>query len=109
MEQLIARKKSSSSLCRIQSESSSSAPGSNTPSDQKPQEERSAPYRHTHYMTLLATKSSFLRKDKDWVTEESNALKRMPLQTEQEVPEDSLFYDNRFEDTCEEIMDRNEV
>lgn len=97
MEHLLARKKSTSSFRRIQSESSSSALASTTPSDQKPREERSAPYSHARYVTLLATKSSFLRKHKDRVTEKSKALNRMLLQTEQEVPEGSLFRDDPFE------------
>ncbi len=109
MKHLLARKKLSSSLCHIQSESSSPAPGSNTPSNQKPQEERSVSYSNTRYVTLLATKSSFLRKGKDVMTEESKALNRMLLQIEQKVPEDSLFRDDLFEDTCEEIMARNEA
>ncbi len=89
--------------------SSSLALRSITPSDQKPPKEKGAAYGYARYVTFLATKSSFLRKDKDRVTEESKALNRMLLQAEQEVPEDSLFCDDLFEDICEEIMDRNEA
>ncbi|CAH0014442.1 unnamed protein product [Clonostachys rhizophaga] len=56
MEHLLARKKSLSSLGRKRSNSTTST----TPSDQKPREEKSVPYRDPRYKALLATKDSFM-------------------------------------------------
>ncbi|KAK3328699.1 hypothetical protein B0T19DRAFT_450073 [Cercophora scortea] len=58
MDHLLARKKSSSNLSRKRSNSATSA----TPSDQKPREEKSAPYRHQRYETLLEVKGSYMTK-----------------------------------------------
>ncbi|CAI6075982.1 unnamed protein product [Clonostachys chloroleuca] len=60
MEHLLARKKSLSSLGRKRSNSTTST----TPNDQKPREEKSAPYKDPRYKTLLATKGSFMDKNK---------------------------------------------
>ncbi|OJD12145.1 hypothetical protein AJ78_07216 [Emergomyces pasteurianus Ep9510] len=53
MNSLLARKKSTSSLRRKGSESSAA-----TPSDEKPREEKSAPYKHRRYEILLGTKGA---------------------------------------------------
>lgn len=107
MDRPIPKKKSSSSLRRAQSEASSAAPPS--ASDQKPREEKSAPYRETRYETLLATKGSFMVKHREGVTQESKDLCRALLVTEQAVPEDSLFREDLFEETCEMIRNKNEA
>ena len=108
MEHVLAKKKSSSSLRGKQSESGAVAP-SFTPSDQKPREEKSTPYKEPRYETLLKTKGSFLSRHKEGVTKESKNLCQVLLKTETDVPEDSLFSDDLFEDTCEEIRNRNEA
>ncbi|KAK4097773.1 hypothetical protein N658DRAFT_488944 [Parathielavia hyrcaniae] len=54
---LLARKKSSSNLSRKRSNSATST----TPSDQKPREEKSAPYRDTRYPLLVKTKAAIKR------------------------------------------------
>lgn len=104
MSHLLARKKSSSSLLGKQSESSAG-----TPSDQKLREEKSAPYKHARYETLLATKSSFMGEHKEGIAKVSKDICRTLLETEQAVPEDSLFCDDLFEDTCEMIRIKNEA
>ncbi|KAI9805494.1 MAG: hypothetical protein M1825_000745 [Sarcosagium campestre] len=109
MDHLLARTKSSSSLRRKRSDPSSATPSSMTPSDQKPREERSAPYRDLRYAMLLETKGSFMRKDKDGVSEASKNLCRALLEIDQVVPDDTLFRDDLFEATCEEIQNRNEA
>jgi len=108
MEHVLARKKSSSSLRGKQSESGAVAPSSTT-SDQKPREEKSTPYKEPRYETVLKTKGSFLSKHKEGVTKESKNLCQILLETETDIPEDSLFCDDLFEDTCEEIRNRNEA
>ncbi|QSS64702.1 hypothetical protein I7I51_01773 [Histoplasma capsulatum] len=61
--------KSTSSLRRKGSESSAA-----TPSDEKPREEKSAPYKHRRYEILLGTKGSFMRDSDAGITDESIRL-----------------------------------
>jgi hypothetical protein len=105
MERLLARKKSSSHLSRKRSNSATSA----TPSDQKPREEKSAPYRDQRYETLLGTKGSFMVKSKLDITGESKTLCRNLLENQQSVPDGSLFRDDIFESTCQKIRSKNEA
>ncbi|RTE68898.1 hypothetical protein BHE90_016723, partial [Fusarium euwallaceae] len=105
MEHLLARKRSSSSLVRKRSNSATST----TPSDQKPREEKSAPYRDPRYETLLGTKDSFMVKSNLDITSASKGLIRTLFETTQSVPEDSLFRDHVFESTCQKIHNRNEA
>ncbi|KAI0407507.1 hypothetical protein F4802DRAFT_554132 [Xylaria palmicola] len=105
MERVLARKRSSSVLGRKRSNSASSQ----TPSDQKPREEKSAQYRDQRYETLLATKSSFMVKSKLDVTSESKTLCKSLLERKQTFPENSLFRDDLFDATCQKIHNRNEA
>lgn len=107
MERVLARKKSSSSLIRKRSEPGSTS--SATPSDQRPREEKSAPYRNPRYKTLLETKGSFMDKSDLGIADESKALCRSLLEEEQPPPQDSLFRDDIFEMTCRKVEDRNEA
>lgn len=109
MSHLLARKKSTGSLCRKRSDSESVEQSSNTPSGQKSQEAKSAPYRDARYSVLLATKGSFMDKDDLGIVEKSKALVRTHLEQEQQVPQKSLFRDNIFEMTCRKIRDKNET
>jgi hypothetical protein len=109
MNQLLARKKSSSSLRGKLSEAGSAAPSSTTPSDQKLREAKSAPYQSPQYKILLETKGSFMRKSELGIADTSKTVCRTLLEAEQMVPEDSLFQDDLFDETCEMIQDRNEA
>jgi hypothetical protein len=91
MNHLLARKKSSSSLCGKQSEAGSAAPSFTTPSDQKPREAKSALYQSPQYRILLETKGSFMRKSELGIADTSKTVCRTFLKAEQTVPEDSLF------------------
>ncbi|KJZ70771.1 hypothetical protein HIM_09855 [Hirsutella minnesotensis 3608] len=104
MEHLLARKKSLS-LVRKRSNSATST----TPSDQKPREEKSAPYRDPRYKTLLATKGSFMDKSDLGLTKQSNDTCCTLLSSHQTMPNDSLFRDDLFEQTCRRVEDRNEA
>ncbi|KAL8702789.1 MAG: hypothetical protein Q9201_004044 [Fulgogasparrea decipioides] len=86
-----------------------SAPSSTTPSDQKPREEKSAPYRETRYVTLLATKGSFMDEDEESINDKSRNLCRTLLESNQAVPQDSLFRDDLFKAVCRKIQYRNEA
>ncbi len=106
MNQVLARKKSSSSIRGKQSEASS---GSTTPSDQKQREIKSSPYKDPRYQTLLATKGSFLDESDLGITDKSKVDYQTLLSAEQPVPHDSLFRDDLFKSTCRNIQGRNET
>ncbi|KAK2608475.1 hypothetical protein QQS21_002937 [Conoideocrella luteorostrata] len=104
LEHLLARKRSLS-LDRKRSNSATST----TPSDQRPREEKSAPYRDPRYKTLLATKGSFMDKSDLGITESSKKTYCALLSAEQATPNESLFRDDIFEQTCRSVEDRNEA
>jgi hypothetical protein len=104
MKGLLARKKSSSNLSRKRSNSASS-----TPSDQKPREEKSAPYRDQRYETLLEVRGSYMAKAPLPLADASKALCRSLLEKTQPVPGDTLFRDDIFETTCQKIHNKNEA
>ncbi|KAF2456924.1 hypothetical protein BDY21DRAFT_286936 [Lineolata rhizophorae] len=101
MKALLARKRSSSSLCKQE--------GSPTPSDRKPREVKNTQYTHPDYPTMLETRGFFMRRDRKGVSQESKDFCRTLLETDQEIPEDSLFRDDLFEATCEELQNSNEA
>jgi len=109
LNHLLARKKSSSSLRGKQSEAGSAAPSSTTPSDQKPREAKSTPYTRPSYETILATKGSFMAKFDLGITDTSKKLCRTLLEAEQSIPQDTLFRDDLFDETCESVRVRNEA
>lgn len=78
-------------------------------SDQNNRERKSAPYRDTRYTTLLAAKGSFMDKSDLGIADASKSLCRRLLESEQDVPKDSLFRNDLFEKTCRKIQDRNEA
>jgi hypothetical protein len=104
MNQLLARKKSSTSFRGRQSEASSA--GS---SNQKPSDFKSDLYQDARYETILATKGSFMGKSQLGVTATSKSFCRTLLETDQTFPNDSLFCDDLFEETCEMVRNKNEA
>ncbi|KAK3174885.1 hypothetical protein OEA41_002131 [Lepraria neglecta] len=74
-------------------------------SDQK----KSAQYRDICYNTLLAAKWSFIYESDIGITDASKSLCRRLLESEQDVPKDSLFRDDLFNRTCRKIQDRNKT
>ncbi|KUJ12169.1 uncharacterized protein LY89DRAFT_700094 [Mollisia scopiformis] len=85
MNHLLARRKSSSSLRGKQSEASSAAPSSTTPSDQKPREAKSTPYQDARYKTILATKDSFIDESDLGITDKSKNNLQTLLSAENET------------------------
>ncbi|KAF2240247.1 hypothetical protein BU26DRAFT_572930 [Trematosphaeria pertusa] len=110
---LLARRKSTPSLRRKRSESGFLAAGSNTPSDQRPREEKTAPYQDPRYKTLLETKGSFMRNyvgtNEEGIKEDSKRLWQTLLGTEQNIPQASLFDDDIFSKTCDMMDGRDEA
>ncbi|KAL9027219.1 MAG: hypothetical protein Q9196_004232 [Gyalolechia fulgens] len=109
MSHLLARKKSTGSLRRKRPDSESAEQSSNTQSDQKSREAKSAPYRDARYETLIATKGSFMGKHPLGISDASKSTCRNLLETQQSVPGDTLFRDDLFEETCEALRNRNEA
>ena len=100
----LARKKSSASLRRKQSQSSIQ-----TPSDQPSREKRSSQYNTPDYEVKLQQKGSYMRKSPLDITDASKELCRALLEKEQTIPQDTLFRDDIFEETCERVKSRNEA
>ena len=105
MDRLLARKKSSSSLRRKRSESGLSS----TPSDQKPREEKSAPYRNPQYELVLNTKGTFMKESKEGISDASKLLCQKLLDGEQDVPKESVFDDAVFRNACQNLQGKNEA
>jgi hypothetical protein len=104
MERLLARKKSLSNLSRKRSNSATST----TPSDQKPREEKSAPYRDVRYPLLLQTKGSYMDISELGITDASKNLIRDLLYSDQPLPKEMLFDDDIFVDACRNLENKNE-
>lgn len=106
MEPLLAQRRFLSTLGRRKRADSAS---SSTPSDQKPREEKSAPYQDQRYETLLATKGSFMGRSILDVTSESKTICKNLLEGTQTYPENSLFRDDLFDATCRKVHSGNEA
>lgn len=111
MHHLIARPKSTAPLRRKRSESSlitSETPA--TPSDQRPREEKSAPYRNASYPGLLETLgNSYMKRSKLGITDTSKVLYQDLLKKEYTTPKDTLFCDGVFDTACQNLENKNEV
>lgn len=105
---LLARKKSTSALRRKSSASSINA-SETTPSDSTSRENKGSVYRDRRYDGLLAGQGSFLKKDGLGVTLKSKLLCKELLEARQPVPQDSLFNDDLFEETCDYLVNRSEA
>jgi hypothetical protein len=107
----LARKRSSASLRRKRSDTSTNPETvfTRTPSDQQPREQKSAPYRHPRYEGQLSERGSFMCRYKGGISAESKALCQKLLKSPQSPPKDTLFGDETFEDTLDSIKGRNET
>ncbi|KAL8938339.1 MAG: hypothetical protein Q9216_003940 [Gyalolechia sp. 2 TL-2023] len=108
MSHLQPRQKSTPSL-RRKASVSTLAGSSNTPSDQKPREEKSKPYQDKRYGLLLQTKGSYMDESKLDIKDDSKKICQTLLQKEQTVPDNSLFRDDVFKRACRKLRDRNEA
>ena len=104
LQHLLARTRSSSSLSRKNSRSSLQ-----TPSDQLPRETKSAQYRSPDYVVQLEGEGSYMFKSTLGITDASRELCRTLLEEEQSVPQDTLFRDDLFDETCRKIQTRNKA
>lgn len=107
MERLLARKKSSTASLR-RKRSEASLPRSSTPSDLHA--EKSALYKNPSYETVLERDAgSYMGKYKPGVTEASEKLCQMLLDSKQIIPKDTIFRDDIFDDTCDSLRGKNEA
>ncbi|EDN06247.1 predicted protein [Histoplasma mississippiense (nom. inval.)] len=107
MSHLLAKKKSTASLRRKNS-NSSLATGSNAPTDQESRDGKSAKYRSATYETVLATKGSFMAESELEVTERSKEICKMLLDEKQTIPEGTIFQNDRFRKACQKLQSKNE-
>ncbi|KAK3343184.1 hypothetical protein B0H65DRAFT_242504 [Neurospora tetraspora] len=80
-----------------------------TPSDQRPREEKSAPYWSVQYQFVLEAMGSYMKRSPLGITDESRNLCKTLLDTEQPAPENSLFDDDIFEKVCDKLLNKNEA
>ncbi|KAL8767365.1 MAG: hypothetical protein Q9209_006128 [Squamulea sp. 1 TL-2023] len=109
---LLARQKSVASLRRKRSGSSTVTSDYTlvTPSDQRPREEKHAPYRNVNYPLLLETLAKSFMKDSGLgLTDGSKALCQNLLAKEYTTPGNTLFRDDVFETACMNLQDKNEA
>lgn len=72
-------------------------------------ENKGSVYRDVRCECLLEAGKSYLRKDEIGVTPESKTLCKELLKAGQPVPQDSLFNDDIFEETCDYLRNRSEA
>ena len=92
----LAQKNSSASL-HCQALNSSSV----TPSQKR--EDKSAPYKDPSYVNWLTDNGSFLIEYRQGITDEGKKECQILLEKEQAVPQDSLFRDDLFKETCDKL------
>jgi hypothetical protein len=108
MHRLLARKKLTTSLRHTQSEASSAA--SATPSDQRPREEKNAPYKNPSYETLLETQGgSYMKEYELGITDASEILCQILFEKEQLPPNDTMFREDIFRTICDKLRSKNEA
>ena len=104
LRHFLTKKKSSASLRRKQSQSTIQ-----TPSDQSSREGKSSQYNNPDYEVRLQEKGCYMRKSALGITNMSRDLCRNLLENKQTIPQDTLFRDDLFDETCESIQGRNEA
>jgi hypothetical protein len=108
MHRLLAKKRSTTSLRRKRSEASLVT--STTPSDQKPREEKSAPYKNPSYGTLLEEEGgSYMNEHELGITDASESLCQTLLGKGPITPDDTIFRDDIFNKTCRKLQGKNEA
>ena len=105
LHDFLARKKKSCSSSRRKKPQSASE----TPSDQLSRENKSSQYNNIEYEIHLEQKGSYMRKSALGITDASRDLCRTLLEKEQTVPQNTLFRDDLFDETCAGVQGRNEA
>jgi hypothetical protein len=111
MHHLLARKKSVASIGRKRSNPSlaSSFAGA---SDERPREEKSAPYRNPSYPNFLSEDvdnyKSYMRDHELGISDASKKLLEKLLHSKQSTPRDTIFRDDVFDKHCQKVKGKNE-
>ena len=100
MNRLLARKKSKASMRN--EEVDIEAPTERS-------EDKSLPYRSPGYEQELKDQKSHLRESPEGITDADQSLCQKLLNKVQTIPQDSLFRDDLFEQTCDKARTRNEA
>ena len=80
-----------------------------TNSDQPSQGVQRSQYNSRDYELRLAQKGSYMHKSPLGITDISRELCRTLLEKEQTIPQNTLFRDDLFDETCESVRGRNEA
>jgi hypothetical protein len=110
MHYLLARKKSTASIGRKRSNPSlaSSFAGA---SDERPCEEKSAPYRNPSYPNFMSEDvdnyKSYMKYHELGISDASEKLLDTLLHTKPSPPKDTLFRDDIFDKRCEKVKGKN--
>lgn len=99
---LLAIKKSTTSLRRQAVETS-------TLTSSEKNNNKSLPYRHARYEFELEIRGSYLDEAKEGIVEDDKTLCRNLLIFPQTVPQNTLFRDDIFDETCRNLRNRNEA
>ena len=106
MNPILARKKSATSLASLRRQ----ALAADTITASETIEDKSLPYRSQGYERELEIRGrSYLIESPVGITDESKVVCQTLLTTVQAVPQDTLFRDDLFEETCNKIRNRNEA
>ena len=92
------------SLCQKKSSSSL-----NESSEEENNKNATSKYRDNRYPTLLAAKGSYMAKSSLNISDTSKTWCMRLIDSEQTVPEDSLFRHDIFDRACNRLRDRNEA
>ena len=80
-----------------------------TASDQPSQGGKSSQYNTADYETRVEREGSYMGKSPLGITDTSQILCRALLEKPQTIPQDTLFHDDLFDETCESVRGRNEA
>ena len=80
-----------------------------TPSDQSSQSRKSCQCNNPDYEVRLRERGGYMRKSPLDITDTSQDLCRTLLEKEQTVPQNTLFRDDLFDETCDSARGRNEA
>ncbi|KAI9785424.1 MAG: hypothetical protein M1816_000439 [Peltula sp. TS41687] len=80
-----------------------------TPSDQKARDQKSSPYAHARYKTLLETKNSFMKDSETGLKATERDLCNRLLTSRRAIPSNTLFEDEFFIQTLDKIQSQNET
>jgi hypothetical protein len=111
MNHLLARKKSTAPVGRKRS-NPSLASSFTSASDERPREQKNAPYRNPSYPNFLSEEvdnyKSYMKDHELGISDNSKKLLDKLLHTKQSPPKDTVFRDDIFDKYCERVKGKNQ-